>query len=102
MKATADALVYAVTWINIMGSRGAFDLYEDEQDPHIGALESICGTLRDATDEELDALAVSAERALAGELASRSPREDFVADYRTWMQDLFGDDEWVGNKRRRD
>ena len=99
MKKTADALVYAVTWINIMGLRGAFDDCEDEQDPEIGALESIAGMLRDGTGEEMDALAAAAERALAAELA-HSPRKEFVDDYRTWMQDMFGDDEWIGNQRR--
>jgi hypothetical protein len=92
MKAIADALVYAVTYINLQeGKTGLCD------DGNVGALESIAGFLYSATEEEKDALAAAAERALASEL-NYVPRKEFVEDYTTWMHDMFGEG-WVGNKR---
>ena len=93
MKSIADALVYAVTYINLMGATE-----EEYDDGDVGALESIAAMLNSATEQEKDALAAAAEKALADEL-NHVPRQEFVRDYRTWMQDLFGD-EWDGNKRR--
>src|SRR6202034_3993484 len=52
MKAIADALVYAVTYINLRG--GENEAYADDD---VGALESIAGMLHSATAEEEDALA---------------------------------------------
>lgn len=92
MKSLADAIVYAVTFINC---READD---DEIDDDVGALESIAGFLSSATKKELDALSAAAKRALADELSSDSPREAFVDDFATWMEDMFGED-WVGNDR---
>jgi hypothetical protein len=93
-EAIADALVYAVTYINCHGDKDDDDL----SDQNVGALESIAGLLRDATPAELDALAVAAERALAAELTLPSPRTDFVHDYRHWMEEMFVIG-WVGNRR---
>jgi hypothetical protein len=91
MNAIADALVYAVTYINL---RGGDDEVDDDGD--VGALESIAALLRSASAEEEDALAAAAERALAAEM-NYAPRDEFVRDYKTWMQDIFGEG-WVGNK----
>ena len=92
MKAIADVLVCAVTCINL---RKADDgAYEDGD---VGALESIAGMLHSASTEEEDALAAAAERALAAEI-DHAPSYEFVRDYKTWMEDMFGEG-WVGNKR---
>lgn len=95
MNATADALVYAVSYINCRPLDDHESRYDDGD---VGALESIAGFLAEATQAEQDALAAAAERALAAELASRQPRPEFVRDYSSWMHDMFGD-EWEGNRR---
>jgi hypothetical protein len=51
-----------------------------------GALESIAGFLCNASVEEQDSLAAAVERAIAAEF-----REEFVRDYKTWMDDMFID-----------
>ena len=93
MRALADAVVYAVTYLN---------LWEDEReeflDADVGALESLAGLLQGATAEEHEALAAAAERALAAELRSPQPREQFVSEYRTFMEDMIGEP-WEGNRR---
>lgn len=93
MGALADAVVYAVTYIN---------LWEDEReeflDDDVGALESVAAYLQTISPEEQDTLAEAAERALRAEQASARPRERFLADYRTWMEDMFGEP-WKGNCR---
>lgn len=89
----ADALVYAVTYINCRET----DDDDCEQDD-VGALESLAGLLEDCGEAEKDALAAAASRALAAELRSPSPRDAFVDDYSTWMEDIFGED-WTGNER---
>jgi len=93
MRALADAIVYAVTYI---------DLWQDDReeflDHDVGALESVASYLHSASDEEQTALAEAAERALAAELKAPRPREKFVESYRTWMEDMFGDP-WQGNQR---
>ena len=94
MEAIADALVYAVTYINCR------PLEDDEprsNDDDVKALESIAGFLASATPAEQDALAAAAERAREAEIAYL-PRPEFVEDYSRWMQDMFGD-EWEGNRR---
>lgn len=93
MRSLADAIVYAVTYINLWQ-----DEREEFLDDDVGALESIAAHLGDASPEEQDALAEAAERALAQELASSQPREKFVADYRSWMEDMFGEPS-IGNRR---
>ena len=95
MESLADALVYAVTYINCRGLEDDESRYDDGD---VGALESIAGSLANATPEEQDALAAAAERALAGELGMAQPRAEFVEDYSRWMEDMFGD-EWDGNRR---
>ena len=52
MKAMANALVYAVTYISLRE--------RDDLDSDVGALESIAADLRSATEQELDALAAAA------------------------------------------
>lgn len=95
MDAIADALVYAVSYINCRPLEDHESRYDDGD---VGALESIAGMLANATPAELDALAAAAGRALATEMASPQPRPEFVQDYSRWMHDLFGD-EWDGNRR---
>jgi hypothetical protein len=95
MNAMADALVYAVSYINCRPLDDHESRYDDGD---VGALESIAGFLVEATPAEQDALSAAAERALAAELASPRPRPEFVRDYSSWMHDMF-EDEWVGNRR---
>jgi hypothetical protein len=93
MRALADAVVYAVTYINL-----SEDEREELLDDDVGALESIAGLVQEATVEELDALAAAADRALAAELRRPRPREQFVSEYRSFMADLIGEP-WEGNRR---
>jgi hypothetical protein len=95
MQAIADALVYAVAYINCRPLEDRESRYDDGD---VGALESIAGLLHDATPAEEDALAAAAERAMAAELASPQPRPEFVRDYQRWMEDIFGEG-WQGNRR---
>ena len=95
MEAIADALVYAVSYINCRALEDDESRYDDGD---VGALESIAGFLANATPAEQDALAAAAERALAEERDSPQPRPEFVEDYSRWMHDMFGD-EWEGNRR---
>jgi hypothetical protein len=95
MDAIANALVYAVSYINCRGIEDSESRYDDGD---VGALESIAAMLRDATVAEEDALAAAAERALAAERASASLRAEFVRDYARWMEDMFGEG-WQGNWR---
>ena len=95
MQAIADALVYAVTYINLRSGGG-----EDYDDGDVSALESIAGELVSATEDEKSALAAAAERHLTAEREG-ARRPEFINDYSTWMADMFGDEEWEGNKRKR-
>jgi hypothetical protein len=95
VEALADALVYAVSYINCRSIDDAESRYDDGD---VGALESIAGFLCNATQAEEDALAAAAERALAAELAAPVPRPEFVQDYTRWMEDMFGEG-WQGNRR---
>jgi hypothetical protein len=92
MKALANALVYSVTFINLRDSGD-----DDEDDDDARALESIAAMLASATAEEKDALAAAAQRAFEDERDGPA-REEFLGDYATWMEDMFGDD-WAGNER---
>jgi hypothetical protein len=90
MNAISDALVYAVTCINVRDS-------EDEDDD-VGDLESIAAILRSAaTEEEKDVLAAAAQRAMDEE-QSGGAREVFLEGFSTWMEDMFGGG-WIGNQR---
>jgi hypothetical protein len=92
MEAIADALVYAVSYINCRS------LYESRcDDDDVGALESIGGFLHTATPAEEDALAAAARRAFAAERDGLS-RPEFLRDYERWMEDMFGEG-WQGNQR---
>jgi hypothetical protein len=96
MKAMADALVYAVTAIDLRGVEAEADLGDDDVD----AFESIARFLADATDAEFDALAAAADRAHASESAMPNPRVAFVEAYGQWMENMFGNG-WIGNRRAR-
>lgn len=95
MEAIADALVYAVTYINCRSLADAESRYDDGD---VGALEGIAAFLHNATPAEEDALAVAAERTLAEERAAAAPRPEFVRDYERRMEDMFGEG-WQGNCR---
>lgn len=95
MDAIADALVYAVSYINCRPLEDHESRYDDDD---VVALESIAAFLTTATPAEEDALAAAARRALAAELASPRPRPEFVEDYSRWMSDMFGEG-WDGNQR---
>jgi hypothetical protein len=92
MNSIADALVYAVAYINCRVKDDG-DVSQD-----VGALESIAGLLEDSTRTEQDALAAAAIRALTAETTSQRPRPDFMRDYANWMEDMFGEG-WEGNSR---
>src|SRR5262245_20850715 len=95
MKSLADAVVYLVVYIGLWEDRD-----EEFLDDDVGALESIAGYLQDATREEQDALAEAAQRALKQERSSARPRAKFIKVYQTWMENMFGDEEWESNQRR--
>ena len=92
MTSLAQAMVYAVIYINLRES--------SDDDDDVGALESIAGLLSGASAEELDALSQAANQAAEDEAKRPNPRDEFLEDYRTWMECLFGDDDWDGNTRR--
>ena len=94
MKAIADGLVHAVTYINCR----PFDAYETQLHDDVGTLDRIAAMLRAATIEEQDAVAAAADRAMAAEQAASSPRADFVEDYGRWMENMLGEG-WNGNQR---
>ena len=94
MEKLADAVVYTVAYINTR-EEGAGACPEDD----ITAMESVSHMMQQASDAELDALAAAAKRALAQELAASYRRDAWVETYRTWMEDLFGGDGWIGNDR---
>ena len=92
MKALADAVVHAVTYINCLP-----DPNEEHADEDVRALEELAAYLVNATNEEKDALAAAAQRALEQE-KSGVPRPEYLKVYGTWMECMFGD-EWEGNRR---
>jgi hypothetical protein len=98
MNAIADALVYAVTFINCRGDEDDDDDDDDSLDDDVGALESIAGCLQNITPAEQDALAAAADRALAAEKTLKRPRKKFLHDYAHWMEEMFVDG-WEGNRR---
>ena len=84
MKSIAEALVYAVTYINLRDEESS-----DEND--VGALESIADILSKCTPKEKTAIKEAAQQLLKEELASNK-REEFMEDYQNWMEDMFPDD----------
>jgi hypothetical protein len=93
MKSIADALVYAVSYINC---RDAED--DDLADDDIDAMEAITAYLSDATSAEQDALATAAKKALQEELSLNDPRQELIDDFSRWMEYRFSEN-WVGNDR---
>jgi hypothetical protein len=95
MEILADALVYAISYINCRDEDGDETYLRDD----VKALGWLAHILHQATDAEQDALAAAARRALAAERNVGAPADSrWVRDYGTWMQDLFGEG-WVGNDR---
>ena len=97
MNAIADALVYAVSYINCRALVDEDDELQDD-DADVGALESIAEFLHTAAAAEEDALSAAAERALAAERQHPSPRPEFLEAYGGWMEAMFGD-AWHENRR---
>jgi len=93
MKALAEALVHAVTYINCLP-----DPNEEHADEDVRALEEMATYLADSTDEEKDALAAAAQRAFEEEQSGSIPRPEYLEVYATWMECMFGD-AWEGNRR---
>lgn len=95
MKNIADALVFAVSHlsINFVGSED-----DDVSDMAEAGLGMIAHYLSNCTREEQDELAAAAKRALTIEQADADGNEDFINDYSTWMEDLYGEG-WSGNDR---
>ena len=92
MEKLADALVFAVSYINCRDEDGD-ETYLDED---VNALESLASIIREATPAEQDALAAAAKRALEGALEAGHPQDSkWVRDYSRWMQDMFVDG-WCG------
>jgi hypothetical protein len=95
MDKLADAVVYAVSYINCRDEDGDETYLRDD----VKALEWLAHILRQASDAEQDALAAAAMRALDAELAAGAPRDSkWVRDYSTWMEEMFGEG-WSGNDR---
>jgi hypothetical protein len=95
MEKLADAVVYAVSYINCRDEDGD-ETYLNED---VKSLEWLAHILQRASDAEQDALAAAAKRALAAELAAGAPSDSqWVRDYSTWMEDMFGEG-WSGNDR---
>jgi len=95
MKSLTDALAYVITFIN------AYPEDEGGLDGRLAGkvLENIAYELRNATQQELNELAASADLAQRKELESAHPRQDWVETYGSLMECMFGADKWVGNKR---
>lgn len=96
MEAIADALVFAVAYIN--GRTGEDPESEDDDERDVNAMESIAAFLRAATPAEEGALAAAAERALTEERSAPRPRPELLHVYEHWMENMFGEG-WQGNRR---
>jgi hypothetical protein len=95
VEKVADAVVYAVSYINCRDEDGDETYLRDD----VKSLEYLAHILQQASHAEQDALAATAKGALAAELAAgATPDSKWVQDYSTWMEDMFGE-EWSGNDR---
>ena len=86
MKSIAEALVFAVVYINQRD-----DEYGSDEDVH--ALESIAGLLSQCAPEEKAALKKAAERLHKELKDSKTDRKDVLSDYENWMMNMFPADE---------
>jgi hypothetical protein len=93
MKKIAEALVYAVNFIDIR-----LDSTEEHLDDDVDALESIAGILHESSEDEKDALASAADRLLEAERSLPTPRPEWIQAYENWMEEMFIEG-WQGNKR---
>ncbi|WP_030169308.1 hypothetical protein [Spirillospora albida] len=85
MQVLAKAVIYAATYIAVV------ERADDDVDDDVDALESITAYLAGATEAEQSALAAAAEEMLAAELNAPSPRVEYVAGYRSFMESVYGE-----------
>lgn len=99
MKALAEALVFAVDYIDSREVRTDEDLHDDAR-----ALEMLAFILRQATEAEKSALAYAAEEAWQAYLRTAGQDRDGAEEQieerlGRWMENMFPDEIWAGNKR---
>ena len=82
MHVLADALIYALAYINVAPGN------DDRHDDDCRALESIVHTLSGSSIAEQEALADAAMRAIATESAAASPNHLLISTYRDVLDDL--------------
>jgi hypothetical protein len=95
VDALADAIVYAVSYINCRDDDGDETYLKEDAD----ALGNLAYLLRDCSQAEMNALAEAAKRAHAALLAAGDPPDSrWVQDYNRWMEEMFVEG-WLGNDR---
>ena len=99
MTSIADALVYAVAYINCQETEGEESL-DDSEDAGEAAMSHVMAYLSHATPEEEDALAAAAKRALIEEQSLYYPQQEMIDFFNRWMEYVLGGD-WDGNERAR-
>ncbi|MCO6044058.1 hypothetical protein NG895_09065 [Aeoliella sp. ICT_H6.2] len=97
MNSIADALVYAVAYIDCQEMEVEESL-EDSDDASEAAMSHIMAYLSHATPEEEDALAAAAKRALEEEQSLHYPQQEMIDFFNKWMEYVLGGD-WDGNER---
>ena len=97
MKSIADALVYAVAYINCHEIENE-ESFDDTEDASGTAMSHIMAYLSHATPEEEEALAAAAKRALKEEQSLYYPQQEMIDFFERWMEYVLGGD-WDGNER---
>ncbi|QEG35943.1 hypothetical protein [Bythopirellula goksoeyrii] len=97
MNSVADALVYAVAYINCQEIEDEESL-DDSEDANEAAMSHIMAYLLHATPEEEEALAAAAKRALIEEQSLSYPQQEMIDFFKSWMEYVLGGD-WDGNER---
>jgi hypothetical protein len=97
VNSIADALVYAVAYINCQETEDEESL-DDSEDASEAAMSHIMAYLSHATPEEEDALAAAAKRALMEGQSLYYPQQEMINFFKCWMEYVLGGD-WDGNER---